>query len=255
MNGSIQVLALHGFLGHPADWDVLRPVLPGMQVEALNLWTWLEESGADSWQAAGEALDALLIRVTGEGGGRKAFVLAYSFGGRLALASRALAEGRAGIGGACLVSCNPGLAEADAAGRTARRDADEKWARLLLDAQEDDILRAWEAQPVLASRSSVRAGGPASLRRILPAARGTLARAMRDFSLAGQPDFRQRLHGWATPLLWVTGENDAKFAGLADGLQRDGVPATFIRCPGAGHRVPWDNPEGFARIFNSWINK
>jgi len=267
--GGVHVLALHGFLGHPSAWDVLTPLLPGTQVDAVNLWGLLEASGAGDWVAAGEALDAHLRETINAGGpstrrepraslragGGGAVLLAYSFGARLALASDLLAGGDAAIAGVCLVSCNPGLPEGDTARRAARREADEQWARLLRDAPEDDIWRAWDAQPVLAAGSPARPVGVALRPPGLPAARDTLARAMRAFSLAGQPDFRPRLSRWATPLLWVTGETDAKFGALADGLARDGVPATFVRCPGAGHRVPWDNPEGFAALFTSWLKQ
>ena len=89
--------------------------------------------------------------------------------------------------------------------------------------------------------------------RGLPAARATLARAMRTFSLAAQPDYRERLRAWRTPLLWVTGDADAKFGAVAESLAHEGVPARFARCPGAGHRVPWDNPGAFAAIVGSWL--
>jgi len=269
VNDDVRIIALHGFLGHPSDWDAVKPLLPGRQVDAVNLWSLLEESGTGDWDGAGEALDARLRAITGAGGGRQAegggtdaggggrptVLLAYSFGARLALASDLLASGDASCAGACLVSCNPGLATGNTAGRQARREADEKWARLLLDAPEDDIWRAWHAQPVLATPQDAGPAGFAFRRSGLPAARETLASAMRSFSLADQPDFRPRLSRWRTPLLWVTGEGDTTFGALADGLARDGVPATFARCPGAGHRVPWDNPEGFAALFTSWLKQ
>jgi len=258
-----RVVALHGFLGRPADWDVLREAMPAVDLQAVDLWQWLDESGADGWEEAGRALDGLLAtRLANEARGRTAegrprpvVVLAYSFGARLVLASSAVARGRAGIAGACLVSCNPGLPESDVEGRVARRKSDEEWARLLLQAADGDIWRAWDAQPVLAppggTDSDPRA--PAPRRAGLPAPRARLARAMRTYSLAAQPDFRPSLREWGAPLLWVTGEADSKFCALADGLARDGVPATFARCAGAGHRVPWDNPGEFSRIFTSWL--
>jgi len=265
-DGAVRVIALHGFLGHPASWDVLMPLLPGTQVDAVNLWTLLEESGARDWDAVGRALDAHLRETINAGGrpgaeggsedagaGRPTVLVAYSFGARLALASDLLAKGDAALTGVCLVSCNPGLPEGDTAARAARREADERWSRLLRDAPEDDIWRAWDAQPVLAAGQSARPVGAVSRPAGLPAARDTLGRAMRAFSLAGQPDFRPRLSRWATPLLWVTGEADTKFGALADELARAGIPATFVRCPGAGHRVPWDNCEGFASILTSWL--
>jgi 2-succinyl-6-hydroxy-2,4-cyclohexadiene-1-carboxylate synthase len=252
---AVRVIALHGFLGGPADWDVMPPLMPWAEVRAVNLWHWFEESGAGDWDAAGLALDDYLREAAGGGAGRLTVLLAYSFGARLVLASGALASGRAPIAGTCLVSCNPGLPEGDTAARAARLEADEHWASLLADAPVDDLWRAWNAQPVLAGPHAAPGVGPGSGRPALPAARATLARAMRTFSVAGQPDFRPRLSRWGTPLLGVTGEGDAKFGALADGLARDGVRATFVRCPGAGHRVPWDNPEGFTALLASWIER
>jgi 2-succinyl-6-hydroxy-2,4-cyclohexadiene-1-carboxylate synthase len=81
----------------------------------------------------------------------------------------------------------------------------------------------------------------------------TLAVAMRRFSLAGQPDFSERLRRWRTPLLWVTGDEDWKFRDLAAWLRQTGARAEFASCPHAGHRVPWDNPVEFAAIVRNWL--
>ena len=265
------MIALHGFLGRPADWDVLRPLLPGVHLQAIDLWRWFEQGGARDWERAGRALGECLTGDGDQGGGAGAedvaagvpgasrdvasakVLLAYSFGARLALASVAGGGGGSAFDGVCLVSCNPGLAEEDREGRAARRDSDEAWARLLLEAPEEEIWRKWDAQPVLA------AGSPAHVNRrvsaTLPAERQTLAHALRAFSLAGQPDFTPRLRRWTTPLLWVTGSADAKFTSMAETLAGESVPASFAVCPGAGHRVPWDAPEAFSAIFLSWLQQ
>lgn len=249
-----RVVALHGFLGRPSDWDELRPLIPWAQVEAVDLWRWCETGGARDWEAAGRQVDRLLNRLAAGEPTLPTVLVAYSFGARLALAAPGLAGGRTRIAGACIVSCNPGMPDGDVHGRAARRQTDEAWARLLLDAPEDRIWRAWDAQPVLAGprgESLRESRGPDSL----PAERATLAGAMRTFSLAGQPDFRPRLRRWQTPLLWVTGEADVKFSAFARDLARQGVAASFVSCPRAGHRVPWDNPDHFAAALAAWVEQ
>jgi pimeloyl-ACP methyl ester carboxylesterase len=51
----------------------------------------------------------------------------------------------------------------------------------------------------------------------------------------------------------VTGACDTKFSAIARELSAAGIPATFVTCEEAGHRVPWDNPSAFARAVRAWI--
>jgi 2-succinyl-6-hydroxy-2,4-cyclohexadiene-1-carboxylate synthase len=246
VTAGFRLLALHGFLGRPSDWGGLAASFPEATVAAIDLWAMLDRPEPQDWPSMSRAMDATLIDALGADDSRPAFLLAYSFGARLALSS-ALAEGRGRlIRGACLVSCNPGLAEGDVAARAERRAADETWARRILTWPEPEIWSGWDAQPVLSGP------GQAPPRVGLPASRETLARALTRFSLAGQPDFRQRLRAWGGPLLWVTGVRDAKFEAIARDLEADGVPATFVTCADAGHRVPWDNPSAFAGVLRAW---
>jgi pimeloyl-ACP methyl ester carboxylesterase len=53
----------------------------------------------------------------------------------------------------------------------------------------------------------------------------------------------------------VTGERDVKFRAIARDLEASGVPATFVACHRAGHRVPWDQPAAFARTLGEWIDR
>ena len=241
-----RLVALHGFLGRPSDWDGLAEYFPTSSVTALDLWALLEEEGVADWASMSRALDRALAVALPADDPRPAFLVAYSFGARLALASAWAASSATLLRGTCLVSCNPGLSEANRAAREARRESDDAWAQRILTWPEADIWRAWDAQPVFA-------GGPAAPSRgRLPASRETLARALTRFSLAGQPDFRSRLRAWGGPMLWVTGARDAKFSAIAADLSAGGVPAMFVTCDGAGHRVPWDDPPAFARAVRAW---
>ena len=248
MTAPVRLLALHGFLGQASDWDGLAEWFPEASVTALDIWPVLDRPGVDDWASLGGALDdALLGAVAGDD--RPAFVVAYSFGARLALASALLASGASPLRGACFVSCNPGLAGDDRPARDERRESDEAWAHRILAWPEAEVWRAWDAQPVFEGGRHV---GP---RGALPASRDTMARALSRFSLAGQPDFLPRLRAWSGPLLWLTGERDAKFTAIARALAEEGLPATFFTCEDAGHRVPWDNPSAFARAVRTWMTR
>jgi 2-succinyl-6-hydroxy-2,4-cyclohexadiene-1-carboxylate synthase len=247
VTADFRLVAVHGFLGRPSDWDGLADWFPDASVSALDLWTLIDRPGVVDWTSMSRALELALTELPGGGDARPAFLIAYSFGARLALSSTMLSTPESPVRGCCFVSCNPGLPEGDRAAREARRASDEDWAKRILAWPEDEIWREWDAQPVFGGscRPVSRVG--------LPASRGTLARALRVFSLAGQPDYRSRLRAWAAPVLWIAGARDVKFSTIARELSDAGIPATFVTCEEAGHRVPWDNPSAFARAVRPWI--
>jgi len=247
VTAGVRLLALHGFLGRSSDWNGLAALFPDAAVAAIDLWAMLDRPEVTDWRSMSTALDATLAGVLGADDRRPAFVVAYSFGARLALSSARLSSGGRVLRGVCLVSCNPGLAEDDVSARDERRATDEVWARRILTWPESEIWSAWDAQPVLAGP------GQAPPRDGLPASRETLARALTRFSLSGQPDFRPRLRAWGGPLLWVTGARDVKFSAIARELSDSGVPAAFVTCEDAGHRAPWDNPSAFASALRAWV--
>jgi 2-succinyl-6-hydroxy-2,4-cyclohexadiene-1-carboxylate synthase len=238
---------LHGFLGRASDWDGLGEWFPGASMTTVDLWPTLAAPDVADWPSMARALDRALAQATTGGDAGPVFVVGYSFGARLALSSGLLAAPGSPVQGCCFVSCNPGFPEEDVAARAARQAADETWARRLLEWPEPEIWREWDAQMVFG-------GSPPPSRRLdLPAARAVLAGALRRFSLAGQPDFRPRLRAWPSPVLWITGALDTKFSALAKDLSSAGVPAAFVACEAAGHRVPWDNPAAFAHAVRAWM--
>src|SRR5216684_278605 len=110
------ITCLHGFLGNPHDWDLLRAA--GFSIETPPL---------DAIPTHGDIL------------------LGYSLGGRLAL--QALLAG-AQYERAIFVSTGLGI-EGDEA-RAARRAADQAWARRFETEEFDSVIANWNAQPVLA---------------------------------------------------------------------------------------------------------
>jgi 2-succinyl-6-hydroxy-2,4-cyclohexadiene-1-carboxylate synthase len=244
-----RVIALHGFLGSSSDWDRLRPHIGDAELDAIDIWDAVSGAGGDARSALIDAIGAAVSARVEQAELARTIVLGYSLGARVTLALAASRALRSSVRGICLVSCHPGLADDDEAGRATRRAADGVWADRILQWPEVRLWREWDAQPVFAGSTnpSMRAG--------LPALRSVLARSMRGLSLADQPDYRPWLAAPELPVLWVTGARDAKFAALAEGLRRSGARVTLRTCAGAGHRVPWDQPSEFARLVADWIEQ
>jgi 2-succinyl-6-hydroxy-2,4-cyclohexadiene-1-carboxylate synthase len=118
-SGSSGIVALHGFLGLPSDWDFLRDEF---DVRAIDV---LREPIPD----------------TGE------LLLGYSLGGRLAL--QALLGG-ARYQRAVIVSTRVSDAEGD------RRERDEAWARRFESDDWELLLRDWNAQSLFGGHAMPR---------------------------------------------------------------------------------------------------
>ncbi len=159
-------------------------------------------------------------------------LLGYSMGGRLAL--HALLGG-ARYRRAVIISSGLGI-EGEAA-RAERRKTDQEWAKRFRSDPWDEVMRDWNAQPMF--------GGHAVQRREEDLDRRELVKMLRDWSPAALPPLAPRLHEIAIPVLWIAGERDVKYVGEAQRAVSLLKNAELWICPGAGHRVPWEQPERF----------
>ncbi|HSP15143.1 MAG TPA: alpha/beta fold hydrolase [Thermoanaerobaculia bacterium] len=167
------IVALHGFLGRPADWDFLRDA--GLEVDAREL---------DDIPPAGDT------------------ILGYSMGGRLAL--HALLDG-ARYGRAVIISAGLGIESED--DRAARRRADEVWARRFEGEDWEAVMRDWNAQPLFGGHVRVRrerdferAGVVKAMREYSPAALPPLAPRLHEIAIpvlwiAGERDAKYVAEG------------------------------------------------------------
>jgi 2-succinyl-6-hydroxy-2,4-cyclohexadiene-1-carboxylate synthase len=159
-------------------------------------------------------------------------LLGYSLGGRLAL--QALLAG-AKYRKAVIVSA--GLGIEDRVAREERRRLDDRWAHKFERDPWQRVLREWNAQPVF--------GGHALRRREEDFDRRELARQIREWSPAVLPAVTWRLREIGIPVLWIAGERDEKY--VAEGNRAVSLlpQGELWICPGAGHRVPWEQPAAF----------
>lgn len=240
---SPSIIALHGFLGLPSDWD---SVFTGdFAFEAVNLWPSTHKiystNGFRDWCRL--FLDEVGVRSP------KPVLLGYSMGGRLAMHAALKAPDR--WAGAIFVSANPGLKSFQE--RQARMMNDQEWARRFLDEPWLDVLRAWNSQAVLQAPPPEKAPEAIPLKPRLERDfdRKALALAMQFWSLGNQEDLRERLLNLPIPVLYITGELDTKFTSLIRELN---LPAHHRHevVAGAGHRVPWDQPRVFRELVREF---
>jgi len=228
---------LHGAVGLPADFRGFAKRLAGGKTSsrAVDLWRFLE-CGPMPLADFGKALNADAGGEVFRGSGRA--LLGYSMGGRLAL--HALLEKDHPWQAAVIVAAHPGLESSTE--REARRAADATWATRALAGNWQEFLDAWNAQPILGNTAP---RDPSASGRLVMRRR-EIARSFVDWSLGAQEPLWDRLREIAIPVLWVAGENDAKFLDLAQRAVAEIPRATLAIAPGAGHRVPWEAEEWLA---------
>ena len=161
-------------------------------------------------------------------------LLGYSMGGRLALQLLEERKYR------CAVIVSAGLNTHD----EERRKRDEEWAKRFESDDWAALMRDWNAQPVF--------GGHLLERREEDYDRGELARELREWSPAVLAP--PRLERIETPVLWVAGERDVKYAQIAKrAVERLPNGGIWI-CPDAGHRVPWEQTEAFVTRLRAFLD-
>ncbi|HET7433185.1 MAG TPA: alpha/beta fold hydrolase [Thermoanaerobaculia bacterium] len=160
-------------------------------------------------------------------------LMGYSMGGRLALQ---LLE-RERFRKAVIISAGLNAPDPE---RLAR---DEAWAQRFESEEWSSLMRAWNAQPVF--------GGHPVERREEDFDRVELARQLREQSPAVLPP--PRLEQIETPVLWIAGERDAKYVAIARTAVARLPHAELWICPGAGHRVPWEQPATLVARLRAFI--
>lgn len=279
------VVALHGFLGTPDDWDSAFSVLDetaqetddGFDVVTPDLAVWATRSNVTDFESFAKEFNRQVSEFAEKKRDDQIVIAGYSLGARLA--GFCLIDEPELYRGALLLSMNPGLLASDSNGRRERFAADLKWADRLRREPWDDVLNAWNAQPVLqpGSRAAISAGGIGHqsdvARRKLEGRRQAWARAMEVWSLGHQTDLRRDLLDWASGTLGgighapvrprltlMTGTEDAKFSDLTAGwLTTPGAGGGighdhYVRhrhVLGAGHRILLEAPEDVASELKS----
>jgi 2-succinyl-6-hydroxy-2,4-cyclohexadiene-1-carboxylate synthase len=237
--GAPRLVLVHGFTQTMESWG--PPV--GLLTDAFEtVRVDLPGHGGSSDVRLGFVETAAAI---GDAGGTATYV-GYSLGGRLCLR---LALDRPDLVEALvLVGASPGLA--DRAEREARRRADEALADEIERTGTAVFLARWLAQPLFASFTPVAADLEARLAN-RPAG---LAAALRSLGTGAQEPLRSRLAELSMPVLAVAGQDDERYARLAEEMAAAiGANAEVVAIAGAGHAAHLEQPEAFARAVAGFL--
>lgn len=224
---------LHGSAGCHTNWDLFEKSL-GEEINSIDLWSLFESDKQVTLREAGR----LVAKQATDGD----LLMGYSMGGRIALHSLLFSPEK--WRGAIIIAANPGIAD----GHKERKARDEEWAQLA-ETNWEAFLKHWNEQPLLTSPHGVSMTfqNPSSEKS------AKVARSFRDWSLGRQFDLRPDLSKITCPVLWLTGTKDEKFSAIArDSVSR--IPlGRMISVPNASHRLPWQQPDSFARIVKDFV--
>ena len=182
-------------------------------------WDFLRDAGFDIRAPslfAGDSIDS--VRPSADD-----VLLGYSMGARLVLTlMQTHRVAKAVLVSAGVASPEPG-----------RQELDDTWARRFESAEPwESIIDAWNRQAVFAGRTNPLTRNEADYDR------KTLAAALRE-------PRQLHLEGISIPTLWIAGEDDVKYREAARRAAQRLPPAELWICPGAAHRVPWEQPARF----------
>jgi len=196
-------------------------------------------------RAAG-ALVALLDQIEV---GRCALV-GYSMGGRLALHLALRFSER--ITHLALFGASAGLVSPDE--RNARAASDLDLAESIMRDGVEAFAERWEALPMFESQRGLHPAIRESMRTQRRAQDPErLAAALRAFGTGFQEPLHDRLRDLRIPTLIVAGENDMKYARIAQEMAA-AIPGAECRIvPGAGHAVPLERPEECAALIDRLV--
>jgi 2-succinyl-6-hydroxy-2,4-cyclohexadiene-1-carboxylate synthase len=229
---------LHGFAGTLAAWD---PVIDAWQLKHSPLAVPLPGHGGGPVLPTWDDNLAVVARaIAGYD-----CVIGYSLGARVALGL--VASGLATFG--VLIGVNPGIQDTE---RTARREFDAAWARMLRTEGVAAFHDAWTAQPLFATQQRVAPERLAERRtRRLALDPEQLARSLEVMGLAGMPDYWPAVSAHRDRIALLAGADDAKYVALSASLPS----VSFETIPNSGHDPTLENPRELAAAITRAVTK
>lgn len=239
------ITALHGFTGHPDDFEALSEHLPAFCFHGPLLY------GHDS--IAPSVLPSCAWDETADAVGRAlspgSILFGYSMGGRVALQVAIRYPER--ISALILVGATPGLSEPSQ--RAARRAADDALAAHIESVPLSRFLTEWSQKPIIASQQRIsephRTRMHARKRRLLSAG---LAASLRGIGTGSMPSLWEQLP--AVPTLLLTGEHDQKFTSIASRMVARMPQGEHRVLSGVGHCAHLEEPSAAAREVERFLS-
>lgn len=238
------VLFVHGFLGEPADWDVVIAAMRRpRRVLRANLL------GRDGSRSDIDALAAELAEGVRRQGLAPLSVVGYSLGGRVTLA---LADAHPMVvRRAIAVSASLGID--DPLERAERAAADARLAATLLADGLAPFVDRWYSQPLFASLR-VHPAFPAMRARRAAGDAAAWAAILRDASPGASPSLWPALPKLAAGVSLAVGELDAKYSAQSAEAARRAPELRVDVVEGAGHAIHLERPTALAALVDELLD-
>ncbi len=247
------LLLLHGFSGSAATWAPHVEAWRGFTTVAVDLLGHgASDCPADPRRYRMERCLEDLVALLDHLDVRRAAVLGYSMGGRVALRLALHAPER--LWALVLESASPGIE--DASEREARARSDAALAEAIERDGVEAFVERWQALPLFAGQARL----PASLREELRRQRlGTdrrgLAGSLRGMGAGQQEPVLARMGGIRIPVLLIAGALDDKYCDLARRMTAALPYSRTEIVPDAGHAVHLERPDAFAGAVRGFLQE
>jgi 2-succinyl-6-hydroxy-2,4-cyclohexadiene-1-carboxylate synthase len=253
--GGEPVLLLHGFFGCRSNWETLARELAANRFHAIAVdlpghGDTSSPPEADRYRIERVAADLLtLLDKLGFG---RIHLLGYSMGGRTALTFASLYSER--LLSLVLESSSPGLPTEEE--RRQRRESDAALADQIEARGLEWFADYWSSLPLFATMRRLDKGilGRIREQRMRQHPSG-LANSLRGMGTGSQPSWWDGLPRLNLPVLLIAGEEDEKYAAIAERMRALLPAAEKVIVPGAGHNVHLEKPDVFRDVVISFFRQ
>jgi 2-succinyl-6-hydroxy-2,4-cyclohexadiene-1-carboxylate synthase len=181
----------------------------------------------------------------------KADILGYSMGGRLSLSFAVTHPQK--VRKLILESASPGLKTAEE--RIDRQQKDLKLATFLIEKGMEEFVDYWEKIPLFQSHQNLSEQDQEELKkqRLANSITG-LANSLIGMGTGSQPSWWEEIENLHCEVLFVTGEWDQKFCGIAEEMQKRLKYSTWTKVNDCGHTIHVEQAEKFATIVSRFLS-
>ena len=218
----MDIVALHGFLGDPSDWECFTE-LPLKPVDLSSYCNLSFYDFAEKFNREHRTSNVLL---------------GYSMGGRLGL--HCLIHSPNQWKAAIIISSDPGFTSEDK--KEERIIRDKKFLKRFEHEDFDSLMQEWDAQEFFNQETP-----------IFKRNKNTLQQSLTGWSLGNQQDLRQAILKLPMPILWIAGGNDKKYSELTKSLKFLNKKSRVWIAENAFHRVPWELKIEFQNQVNAFL--
>ena len=253
--GAIPVVALHGFMQTGASWAAVAGALSADHcVYALDFVGHGQSSKPTapepySYDAAIDSVQSFLREVACTNGQRRAHLLGYSMGGRVA--AGVAAKERDCLYSLVLESCNLGPASED--GRSAAEQRNSEWAARLRAEGIEPFVEYWEQLPLFATQRELGLDEAQRPERLAndAEAMALCLEGMGKHVMPLEDDAFAQLSATWVPIKYLWGYDDAKSQPIAHRFEHEGFDVTSF---GTGHNVHLEAPGLYTRAVKEFLS-